>query len=162
MKARWWAPIGLLLATDALAQDSQTWAVSIRVDPVSDEATGSATLVSPNSDRLVFACNGVGETTLSVQYLPRGYLGSSPNLVTIRFDRDEPFTSVLWEYTSKGAYTVSEPFVEFFSSQVGDGERSIFVRALNYEDQPVDALFISRGGREAVNRVREACGKPAA
>jgi hypothetical protein len=160
MKAYLLVVIGSLVACSASAQSGTSWVVNLRADPITDEINGSATLPSADGGRLVFACNGVAETTLSVQYLPRRYLGSRPNLVIFRFDSDPALPSVSWEYTSKGAYTLSEPFIEFFSSQVGDGERSIHVRALNYENQPVDAVFISRGGREAVNQVREACRKP--
>ena len=143
------------------AQSDNNWNVSVRVDQITDAREASAALMSSNGARLVFACNGLVEKTLSVQFLPKEYLGSRPNLVVVRFDKDPPIPSIAWEYAYKGAYTTSEPFVEFFSKQVTEGDQAVFVRALNYEDQPIDGRFYSANGKRAINQVREACGKPA-
>ncbi len=150
-----------LLPTTLFAQLSSNWAVNLRSDPMTDEKEGGAMFFGTNGSRLLIACNGIVEKTLSVQYLPKGYLGSSDNVVMIRFDNDPPLPATVWTYAKDGAYTVSPAYVDAFSSRVGSGATLIKVRALNYEDQPIDAAFGSNNGLAAINQIREACGKPA-
>lgn len=143
----------------AVAQITSNWGVNLRQDPITDEVVGGALLFGTNQSRLLFACNGLLEKTLSVQFLPRRFLGSTDNIVLLRFDKDRPMPATVWTYTSTGAYTTDPAFVEAFAARVGSEPLTITVQALNYEDQPVDAVFASLDGRSAINKVRQACGK---
>lgn len=149
----------VFLSTSVSAQTQSNWKMSVVKDAMTDETNATASLYSENGDKLLFACNGIVEPTLSVQYLPKKYLGSTENLVTIRFDQDPPLPSVSWEFVGKGAYSTSVSLVDWFSRQVGDGERNIRIRALDFRDQPIDALFVSQDGKSAINLVRAACGE---
>ena len=149
----------LVLPITAAAQVASNWGVSLRQDPITDEVIGGATLFGTNQSRLIFACNGLVEKTLSVQFIPRGYLGSSDSLVTLRFDSDRPLPATVWTYTSSGAYTILPTLVEAFAERVGTEPVTITIQALNYEDQPVNAVFGSVDGRSAINKIRQACGK---
>jgi hypothetical protein len=149
-----------LVSTPLFAQEQSNWQMSVRVDAMTDEVNASAALYSDAGDKLLFVCNGLVEPTLSVQFLPTAFLGSSDNVVMIRFDSDPPLPSATWTFVGKGAYTISEPSVEWFSRQVGEGTRLIRVRALDFRDQPVDAAFNSVNGLTAIDAVRAACSKP--
>ena len=156
---RSWLFLPLLVISSTSGAAETNWSVNSATDVMTDVKNGSAALSDQFGNRLIFSCNGLTEPTLAVQFLPKKYLGSSGKVVTVRFEPDRPPPSILWEYVSKGAYTVDDKFIDWFSAQVGDGQRLIRVRALNYEDQPVDAQFLSMNGRTAINQVRAICGK---
>ena len=161
MKKRLLAAALVMMPTAGIAQLSSNWAVNLRSDPMTDEKEGGAVLFGTNGSRILVACNGLVEKTLSIQFFPKAYLGSSDNVVMVRFDSDAPLPATVWTYAKDGAYTISPVYVDVFSARVGTGATSIKVRALNYEDQPIDAVFGSNNGLEAINLVRQACGKPA-
>jgi hypothetical protein len=148
------------LASSATAQEQTNWSVEVRTDPLTSQLNGAATLTSANGDELVFACNGTVERMLSVQYLPARSLGLTAKLVSVRIGRGAIQKS-LWGYVPDGAFTISPWWVDFFSRRIDDKERSIVISALNADDRPVAATFVSRGGRTAINRIRETCGERA-
>jgi hypothetical protein len=137
---------------------SSNWTVRVDTDAFTQRPDASARISNTNGDVLSVACNGIEESILSIQYLPKRYLGSSENLVQIKVGGNDTISGVLWEYTAKGAYTINEPFIELFTKNASDVRQQILVRAYDYEDQPIDAAFISINARSAINRVREACG----
>lgn len=136
------------------------WQVRVEVDPFSGQVDGGASISNTNGDKLSFACNGLEESILSVQFLPRRFLGSKENMVLVKFDDVDPLPGAGWEYTSKGAYTVIKAYVDAFSSLTSGDGQTILVRALNYENQPIDARFESINARAAINKLRAACGEP--
>lgn len=155
------AAVVAVLPIAGMAQLSSNWAVNLRSDPMTDKKEGGAVLFGTNGSRLLVACNGLIEKTLSIQFFPKSYLGSRDNVVMVRFDSDSPLPATVWTYAKDGAYTINPAYVDAFSVRVGTGATSIIVRALNYEDQPLDAVFVSNNGLVAINQVRQACGKPA-
>ena len=137
------------------------WVVRIERDAFTARVNAAARLTALNGDVLSFACNGHEDSILSVQFLTQRHLGSRNNVVTLKFGEDAPIAPITWEYSSQGAYIVDEPYIEIFSQSASTEVQRILVRALNYEDQPVDAAFISRNARSAINELRLACGSEA-
>jgi hypothetical protein len=134
------------------------WKFRENPDPIMGRVDGSAALTSEDgASKLVINCNGVSDRYVSLQYITPKYLGSTDGVVIVRVDDQVPLPSSTWTYSSKGAYTVSSAVIKLFISMVGETENRIYLRALNYEHQPVDALFHSVNARAAYARVRSMC-----
>lgn len=164
------AKLGLILTVALSAPSSlaaqegaqSNWAYREQVDPVSDAATASAFIVSEDGrGRLNISCNGIYGPTLSLQYITSSYLGVVPHMVAVRIGEGAPAESYSWEYTSKGAYITKPEFLALFASLISTGKDRIFVRALNYELQPVDAVFQSIDAKSAMDRVQAVCDRAA-
>lgn len=152
--------VPLAVAPSSATTDTN-WSTKIDSDAVTGEKVGSARL--PSSDGrsiLSLACNGIEERQLSLQFLSRDYLGSSSNYVTIRIDQDQALPETAWEYVGRGAYTTNEALIALVVRQIAADEHRITVRALDFENQPHDAVFLSRNAALALSKVIEACATP--
>lgn len=149
--------ISLLAVAQSLAT-SGNWVLTEKVDPVTDLRSASASVSSINGDdRLVVKCDGVGEPVVSVQFITKRYLGGSGDRpVTIRFNQAPPLTFD-WEYTSKGAFNRDEKLVRSVANLIAKSDQ-VFVRAFNYEEQPVDGSFVVTDGESSLRTVFRACG----
>ena len=137
-----------------------SWSLTEGRDPITDLPTASASSRSESGkDRIVVRCDGVGEPVLSVQFISDRYLGGSDERnVTLRFN-DLAAIDSLWEYTTKGAFNRNRRTVGSTAALLSqDGQ--LRVRAWRYDDQPIDAHFILKGGAEKIAKVFNACGYP--
>lgn len=135
------------------------WRYTEKNDPIMGRTNVSAKLSSDDGgSTFSIVCNGLAERYVSLQFMPKGFLGSSDNIVIFKVDDRVPVPSSSWTYAARGAYTVSSDVLKLFASMVGPGENHLVVRALNYEDQPVDASFHSINAAAAYAHVRAACG----
>lgn len=149
---------GALLMLQAVAG---SWVYADKIDPITDLRGGSARLRSlDGQSTLIFTCNTNNtDQLLSVQYLPGRHLGSRDNVVAVRPDSGD-YYSTQWTYTYKGAYLSEGAEIWVVLGMLRQARR-FYVRALDYEDQPVDAVFETDGASEPMQKVLAACGKPA-
>lgn len=137
------------------------WSVTQKIDPITDRKTGSAALISlDGKSRLSLACNGLLEPTISLQFKTSGFLGSTPNAVVIRIDQSI-LPGTAWDYQDSVAYTTDTDWLSLFQRMIDGGEHRIVVRALDYQNQPHDGIFISQNAAKAMTEVREMCAPPA-
>lgn len=136
------------------------WSVTYKIDPITDRKNGSAALISVDGkSRLSLACNGLLEPTISLQFKASEFLGSTPNTVVIRVDQSI-LPGAAWDYQSRVAYTTDTDWLSLFQKTIDGGEHRIVVRALDFQNQPHDGIFISRNAAKAMAEVREMCALP--
>jgi hypothetical protein len=147
--------IGAAQATNA----GGGWSYAEATNPLTDLRTASARVRSNDGTaQLVFTCNSSDPgRLLSFQFLPRAYLGSAAGSVTLRADGG-PLLTDLWDHVYRGAYISDQGRVYEIARAIADHD-SLFVRALNYEGQPVDGTFRISGARPQIEAVLAACGK---
>lgn len=148
----------LLLVTLQAATVVPEWTLSETRDAVTDLPVASASLRSiSGSERLVVRCDGAGEPVVSVQFLPRRYLGiSGSRSVTVRIDELPPVETE-WERGSQGTFNREPEVVRSLANLIARAHR-VVVRAWNYENQPIDGIFQVAGGEPRLRRVFELCG----
>jgi len=148
--------IGFAQATNA----GGGWTYAERTDPLTDLRTASARVRSTDgAAQLVFTClSSDPGRQLSFQFLPRAFLGSAAGTVTLRADGG-PLLTDLWDHVYRGAYIADQGRVYEIARAIADHD-TLFVRALNYEGQPVDGTFHIAGARSQIEAVLSACGKP--
>ena len=150
------------LSSAAFAQDSSNWSVTQNMRAGLEEQETSAQLLSTDGSSLAVVCDGSDRHILSIRFTSRKNIGSSDNLVSVRFDTDPQFRPTKWTYQNNRAASIDDTtYVDAFLQQVGAGEREIRIRALNFMNQPIDALFVSKNGADSINKIKEYCGKPA-
>jgi hypothetical protein len=141
----------------AVSDEPSNWNVRIDVDPFTNRPDASARIENDNGDVLSIACNGNEESILSLQFLPKRYLGTRNNLVLTKVGGNKPIEATRWEYSSKGAYTTNETFLLSFARQLSKKSQRILVRAYNFENQPVNASFNSTNAWSAFLAIAKAC-----
>jgi len=150
----------LMVASPSAAPGEPTsnWRTNLRVDPIRDRQEGSVSLVSADGkSRLLIACNGLTDRAVSMQFIPSGVLGSQARQVIVRVGNNEPLASYSWLYVGPGAYTIDQELLATVFSQVSDDTQRIVIRAYNYEDQPLDGVFSSVGGRSQIAKIEKVC-----
>lgn len=151
----------LFMATAPSAAPGETtsnWRVTLRVDPIRDREEGSAWLFSVDGkSRLSVACNGLDDRTLSMQFIPRGVLGSQARQVIVRVGSGEPIPTYSWLYVRPGAYTTNPNLLAAIFSQISDDTQRIVIRAYDYQNQPLDGVFMSTGGRSQISKIEKLC-----
>lgn len=122
----------------------------------------TAQLLSADGSSLDVVCDSRNENKLSLRFRSPKNIGSSDNLVFVRFDTDPQFRPAKWDRQNNRTASIDDAdYVDAFLRQIGPGEREIRIRALNFMNQPIDALFVSKSGSEPINKIKEYCGKPA-
>lgn len=145
-------------ASHAPAVAAGPWRYSETADPITDARVPSTrTLSGPGGAQFVFTCNGP-ERVLSFQFFPTRHLGGESGEVVLRVD-DAPLIKSEWERLGRGTFIAYEPEVYRIAERLADGRR-LAVRTMNYEWQPIDAVFSIEGARTQFDAVLTACGRP--
>lgn len=136
------------------------WRFQKLADAISDR-TGAALEVKSvdQKAKLVFACDLTDpDRPIAIQFLAPSYLGGEYNDFVIRADKRPPFPGS-WSITASTGYTFDPDIVKPLVAEVSTAER-VYVRAFDYEGQPVDALFVDMPSRQLFQAVADACGQP--
>lgn len=135
------------------------WRYRETIDPITDARVPSArTGAIVGEGQFVFACNGP-DRLLSFQFLTRRYLGGrDESEVILRIDDGAPIIDS-WERRSGGTFIAQPRRVVEIAQDLADGRR-LAVRAFDFEDQPIDAIFNIEGARATINSVLAACDLP--
>lgn len=150
------------LPASVFAQNDSNWSFVQFSGMNGEKLRASAQLTSADGSSLAIICDKLSGDMLSLRFTSRKNIGSSDNLVAVRFDTDPQFRLIKWTHLDNRTASNDDPdYVDAFLRQVGSSEREIRVRALNFKNQPIDTLFVSKSGAESVNKVKEYCGKPA-
>ena len=157
--------IAALLVTaapqESLSKKDAAWDYTSKTDPISDKKVSSAWIWSPDhTSRLSIRCDSAVEQVVSIQYSASKFLGSSSRPVTLRFDQLPPVTLV-WRVQDRVVYESNEKQVANLAKLIATSSR-LFIRAYDYNDQPVDAQFALSGGFSAkiAQAIFRDCGYP--
>jgi hypothetical protein len=148
-------------ATQSGEMRESNWSVAVRKDPITDREIGSASLMSVDGrSRLSFACNGIVEPVLSLQFRSADFLGVTPNAVVVRVDQGDILPATAWDYQDRFAYTSDPAWLSLFEQVIDANEHRIVIRALDYNDQPHDGIFVSKNAGKAMAQMHKICSVP--
>lgn len=145
----------------AFAQETGNWQLFLHGNESGKEQKAVAKLISGDGSTLKVTCEDVAAQRIAIRFLTKRNIGSSDNLVIVRFGTAPQFRATQWTYHNREATIQERGYVEAFMNALESGEQEIRVRALNFSNQPIDALFVSKNGAEAINKIKESCGKSA-
>lgn len=149
------------LVPSALAQEISNWQLFLHDNESGKGQKAGAKLISGDGSTLTVTCEDVAAQRIAIRFLTKRNIGSSDNLVIVRFGTAPQFRATRWTYHNREATIQDSGYVEAFMDELDSGEQEIRVRALNFSNQPIDALFVSRNGAETINKIKESCGKSA-
>jgi len=147
-----------ILATSAAVQIG-AWSTWDRVDPVTDLKGAAASVHSTDGrSHLLLTCDVTEQgRDLSLQFKANQYLGSDANAVQLRADADPPMENY-WSFYGRIAVLAPDSEVRPALQKIRGASR-LYVRAFDFNQQPVGASFDIAGASEAIATVLAACGK---
>lgn len=153
--------IATLNALAVLASLSgENWRYQERIDAITDR-TGAALEISSidGKSKLVFACELTSpDRSMSIQFQAPKFLGGEYGLILVRADKKPPIPGA-WSITGRTGYSFDPALVKPMVRTIADAG-SVYVRAYDYDGQPVDAQFARVPSSEMFQRAAAACGQP--
>ena len=139
------------------ASTSPDFRIADRVDPLTDHRSVWLEIAAGNTGLMV----GCPDTTVHSfriaaifpQYVGRGSHGTDMQEINYRFDK-APAVRAFW--SARGNVMASDSFTSFIREM--KGSRSLFMRAIDYKDDPIDASFSYPDPAAAVDEVLDRCG----
>lgn len=150
--------LGLLTIVASMA--GPHWRYQELSDAISDR-TGAALEISSADEqaKLIFACDLTNpKRSIGIQFQAPQYLGGEYGNFVLRADKSAPISGQ-WSISYRTGYTFDADIVRPAAAAISAAE-SVYVRAFDYDGQPVNAQFVSLPQRELFQKVAIACGQP--
>lgn len=153
--------VAVALQTTPSSNMPMNWFFKARdKDPITDLQSARVQTNSIAGDaKLSVQCDVIGEPIVSVLYIPSKFTGSSGSQrIIFRADANAPI-ELLGETVSRAKAITDIKAVRSLTHMFAQAQ-TLFVRAFDYNGQPVDARFNVAGGEGSIRAVFAACKIP--